>query len=489
MSEAAWLEPLRRPPAVLVVGDVMLDEWLSGRCERLAREGPVPVVDVQHRRSAPGGAGNAAVNLAALGARPRLVAAVGDDAAGHQLLAGLTSAGVDVSAVTVVAGRRTMTKRRVLAGEQLLVRVDDGDTGPVAHPAAELVARLGAEVARCQAVLVCDYGLGLVDEALVEALRRLRAVIPLLVVDAHDLARLAPLRADVSTPNAEEVERVLGVVLPQAGEERAALLERDAEAVLSHTGAQSVVVTLDRDGALLLRHGDPAYRTWAQPAAVSQTTGAGDTFVAALTLAATAGMPWTAAVEVAQAAADVVVRRPGTVACTAEQLQRRLQRDRDAALSREGLAAQVAEHRSVGRRVVFTNGCFDVLHRGHVAYLNQAKRQGDVLVVGVNSDASVARLKGPDRPVNPAADRCAVLAGLSCVDHVTVFDEDTPAELLRLLQPEVYAKGGDYTAQMLSETEVVEAYGGQVRILDYVADHSTAAVIDRIRSAPAAGRQ
>jgi rfaE bifunctional protein nucleotidyltransferase chain/domain len=147
------------------------------------------------------------------------------------------------------------------------------------------------------------------------------------------------------------------------------------------------------------------------------------------------------------------------------------------------LAAIVAEHRRAGRRIVFTNGCFDVLHRGHIAYLNQAKALGDVLVVGVNSDGSAARLKGPGRPVNPAADRAALLAALSCVDHVTVFGEDTPIELLRTLRPDVYAKGGDYSPDMLAETPVVRGYGGTVRILDYLADHSTTAVIDRIRGA------
>jgi rfaE bifunctional protein nucleotidyltransferase chain/domain len=194
------------------------------------------------------------------------------------------------------------------------------------------------------------------------------------------------------------------------------------------------------------------------------------------------GLPLTTAVELAQAAADVVTGRPGTAACATADLAERLGVHHGSAVDAGRLEALVAEHRAAGRRIVFTNGCFDVLHRGHVAYLNQARLLGDVLIVAVNADDSVRRLKGPARPVNPAADRAAMLAALSCVDHVTIFEEDTPAELLRRLRPEVYAKGGDYTPQMLPEAAVVAEYGGTVRIVDYVSDHSTTAVIDRIRA-------
>jgi D-beta-D-heptose 7-phosphate kinase/D-beta-D-heptose 1-phosphate adenosyltransferase len=242
---------------------------------------------------------------------------------------------------------------------------------------------------------------------------------------------------------------------------------------------------LDRDGAVLLVDGEPPYRTWTRPAPDSQTAGAGDTFCAALALARCCGYRATLAVELAQAAAEVVVHRQGTAVCTVGALTERLAGFHGSTLSIAQLAAVVAEHRNAGRRIVFTNGCFDVLHRGHIAYLNQAKALGDVLVVAVNSDAGVTRLKGAGRPVNTANDRAALLAALSCVDHITVFDEDTPSRLLHELRPDIYAKGGDYNPDMLVETPVVRGYGGEVRILDYVADHSTAAVIDRIRSGAA----
>ncbi|GAA4436464.1 hypothetical protein GCM10023148_43060 [Actinokineospora soli] len=194
-----------------------------------------------------------------------------------------------------------------------------------------------------------------------------------------------------------------------------------------------------------------------------------------------AGLALPTAAGFAQTAADIVVHRPGTAVCTTDGLTSRLG-GRTAAVGEPELRARVAEHRAAGRRIVFTNGCFDVLHRGHIAYLTQARRLGDVLVVAVNGDASVRRLKGPGRPVNPAADRAEVLSALSCVDHVTVFDEDTPTELIRALRPDTYVKGGDYTESMLDEAAVVRACGGEVRIVDYVPDQSTTAVIDRIAS-------
>jgi D-beta-D-heptose 7-phosphate kinase / D-beta-D-heptose 1-phosphate adenosyltransferase len=270
--------------------------------------------------------------------------------------------------------------------------------------------------------------------------------------------------------------------------ERIEVLQRCRGALHAATGARAVAVTLDRDGALLFVDEQPVHRTWARPAPDNHAAGAGDTFVAALTVAVGAGLPLTTAVEVAQAAADVVTGRPGTAACTTAELARRLGAHHGSTVDAARLASLVAEHRAAGRRIVFTNGCFDVLHRGHIAYLNQARLLGDVLIVAVNADASVRRLKGPSRPVNPAADRAAMLAALSCVDHVIIFDQDTPVELLRLLRPDVYAKGGDYTAQMLPEAPVVAGYGGTVRILDYVTEHSTTAMIDRIRRTARSGQ-
>jgi rfaE bifunctional protein nucleotidyltransferase chain/domain/rfaE bifunctional protein kinase chain/domain len=478
----------QRSPRVLVVGDAILDGWLSGECRRFCREAPAPVLDVLGQRFEPGGAANTAANLAALGARTRLVAAVGDDNEGTLLLGALRSAGVDVSDVAVVPGRVTTAKRRLVAGGQLLARVDDAEDRPLPP---DVVARLRAAIgsADVDAVLVCDYGLGLLDGAgtggLAAALADVRSSVGLFVVDAHDVRRWSDLAPDVVTPNAAEAGAALGIDLPVEPDARMDLLQRRQADLHRVTGADCVVVTMDRQGSVLLAEDLPAHRTWAQPVPDNQTIGAGDTFVAAMCVARACGLLMTTAVELGQAAADVVVHQGGTAVCTTTLLAQRLGRFRDAAVSADRLAEQVAAHRTAQRRIVFTNGCFDVLHRGHVAYLNQAKRLGDVLVVGVNSDDSVRGLKGPGRPVNSAEDRAAVLAALSCVDHVVVFDGEDAVALVDLVRPDVYVKGGDYTPDMLPEAAAVRAHGGEVRIVDYLPERSSSAVIERIRATAA----
>jgi len=468
-------------PAVTVVGDVMLDGWWRGRSERMAREAPAPVVEITDRSYAPGGAANTAMNLAALGARVRLVAVAGQDAPGRRLRDTLAAAGVEVSGLVLAPDVRTVTKDRILSGDQMLVRVDDVASRAL-RPARrdDLADQLVIHLDGADALVVCDYDGGGLVAAVGAALARTTRP-PLLVVDAHDPAGWAFLRPDLVTPNAAEAVRVLGRPLP-TGPLRTAAVAESAASLRERTGATAVVVTLDRDGALALDDHGVAHRTSAEAVSERQTAGAGDTFVAALTLAAAAGLALPAAVDVAQAAADVAVQQPGTSVCTTEDLVEHLGRFGDPALSEAALLSRVAEHRAAGRRIVLTNGCFDVLHRGHTTYLAQAARLGDVLVVALNGDASVRRLKGPERPINCAPDRAGVLAALSCVDHVTVFDTDTPIPLLERLRPDVYVKGGDYTPEMLEEAAVVRAYGGEVRIVDYVPAQSTSAVVARIRT-------
>ncbi|MCA2207487.1 D-glycero-beta-D-manno-heptose 1-phosphate adenylyltransferase [Nocardia rosealba] len=465
-----------RRPRVVVLGDAVLDVWKWGRCHRLCREGPVPVVDVADTAKVPGAAANTAANLAALGAQVQMVATVGDDDAGHDLRDSLRRAGVGTDTVVADPTRNTEVKVRVMADEQILLRYDE-DCAPVHTDTTALLAALDTALADADALLICDYGVTL-DDTIRDALCARRDSLPLLVLDAHEPARWQALRPDLVTPNAEEAAALLDTT---AHTDHAQLFIDRRDELMTRTGAAAVVVTLDKDGTVLLVDGKPAHRTWAVAVPENRSAGAGDTFVAALTAAVLDAMPLTGAVEFAQAAADVVLRSPGTSVCRCPDLRARLGGEGSGVLSRDRFIATVRRERAEGARVVFTNGCFDVLHAGHIACLNEAKSLGDILVVAVNSDSSVRRLKGPERPVNTAGDRCAVLAALSCVDHVTVFDEDTPAELLRATEPQLYVKGGDYRPDMLPETAVVTEYGGQVRVLNYLADHSTTTMIDRIR--------
>jgi D-beta-D-heptose 7-phosphate kinase/D-beta-D-heptose 1-phosphate adenosyltransferase len=467
---------------VLVLGDALLDEYLQGGGDRICREAPVPVVTIEQRRSVPGGAGNVAANVAALGARLRLLSVVGDDADGRTLTGALERAGVDARDVLVEPGRRTVAKRRVVAGGQMVVRFDDGCPASLSGPTrSELLERLPALFRAADVVIVSDYAYGLLDDEVVAALAALQRADPrVLVVDARDVTRFRAVGATAVKPNYAEVRNLLSAP-PQRDEDRAEAVVADCARLHDATGAQVVAVTLDRDGGVVCERGRPAYRTWTRPVRHSRACGAGDSFTSAFALALAAGAETPHAAELAQAAAQVVTGRDGTSTCSLDDLREHLAETTTRVDLAGPLAERVAFHRRQGRRVVFTNGCFDLLHRGHIDLLNRAKALGDVLVVGVNSDESMRALKGPDRPINSLEERAAVLASLSAVDHLVAFDALTAAELVELLQPDVYVKGGDYTAAMVPEAPYVEAYGGTVTILPYLEDRSTSALIERIR--------
>jgi rfaE bifunctional protein nucleotidyltransferase chain/domain/rfaE bifunctional protein kinase chain/domain len=480
-----------RAARVLVLGDALLDGWLSGPARRLGRDGPVPVVELVASRSACGGAANTAANLAALGATVDLLAVLGDDAEARTLRDLLDEAGVRTGRCVIELGRTTAVKRRLVAAGQPVARYDVAPTEPPRRSTrAALVDALTDALTgdhRPDAVVVADYGLGTLTPTVRERLAALRDEIPLLVVDGRDPLGWCDARPDVVTPNSAEAAALLGVQEPLADRPAWAAAQRDA--VVAACGQADVLLTLDVDGVVRLPAdpAEPVLRTRAHPTSQARACGAGDTFTAAYTLALCAALESTAALAIAQAAADVVVAREETAVCSTGALTAQLAAaDRGGLLGHRDLLAVIGEHRRRGHRVVFTNGCFDVLHRGHVTYLRQARALGDVLVVALNSDESVARLKGPERPVNPLADRAGVVGALDCVDLVTAFHQDTPAELIELVRPEFYAKGGDYTPEMLPETPIVERLGGQVRVLDYLSDHSTTAIVTRIRTTPSA---
>jgi D-beta-D-heptose 7-phosphate kinase / D-beta-D-heptose 1-phosphate adenosyltransferase len=466
---------------LVVVGDAMLDWWHEGSAHALCREAPAPAVRVDSTRAAPGGAANTAVNVAALGGRPRFVAAVGDDEAGALLAGELRRRGVATDDLVVVPGWRTTCKRRLVADGQVLARLDESPPAPGLPPGAEgaLRDRVAEVLAHASHVLVCDYGLGTLGDDVRQAVAEHRPHLRTVVVDAHDPVRWAGLRPTAVTPDVEECRAMLGHGQGPPGD-GASYVERHAPHLLRRSGAESVVATLHEQGALLLRPGQPPVRVGGIPVPRAHTAGAGDTFAAAFTLATAAGHDTESCLAVANLAASVVVADNGTSVCDADMLRARAD-GHDRVVDVAELRRRLDGHRRAGRRIVFTNGCFDVLHRGHVAYLVQARAQGEVLVVGLNSDGSVRRLKGPDRPVNRCADRAAVLAELRCVDMICVFDEDSPTRLIEEVRPDVYVKGGDYTPEMLPETPLVRRLGGEVRTVDYVQHRSTTELIARIR--------
>jgi len=470
---------------ITVIGDVILDTWVYGTSHRLAREAPAPVVDRSHEEFAPGGAANTAMNLAALGARVRLVGLAGHDAAGHRLQNLLARAGVDTTHLVLNPAVSTTTKSRVVVGDQVLFRLDET---PQTYP-AELLAELCEHALTASwdsdALIICDYD-GPIHQSNLP--QRLGAMTdrPLTVVDAHDPSHWAAAQPDLITPNQQEAEIAIGTTLG-TGQERVERVAEFAHDLLEQTAAAQVVVTFDRDGTVLFNDSGVIHRTWANPASEKQASGAGDTFVAALTLALASGLTDHTALDLAQSAADVVVHRLGTSLCSTRDLMAHLNDFADALTSTSELLEKVAAHRQAGRRIILSNGCFDVLHRGHISYLNKASQLGDILIVAVNDDDSVRRLKGEGRPINPLSDRAGVLAALNSVDYVTAFSTDTPIPLIEKLQPDIYVKGGDYTPEMLTETAVVRAYGGEVRIMNYVSDHSTSALVERMKQSQPRG--
>lgn len=475
--------------SVLVVGDAMLDVYLRGTPTRLCREGPVPVVEVHERAEMPGGAANVCANAAALGASVTALLVTGDDAAAAVITNRLAGCGVATGHVIAEPGRDTPVKHRLLADGGLVARFDDGRPRPLRGAAEQRVAECLTELAPAHdAVVISDYRYGVMSAAVIGCLPGLQRRAPTLIVaDARDLAPYRGVGVAVVTPSYEEAARLLG--LPALAAARVDQIEQRGGRIPSVLGCHAAAVTLDADGALLFEAGRPPYRTYARAMAGPSAAGRGDTYASALTMALAAGADLASAGEIAGLAAGLVAASPAERhVCTNEELVSALtgqQRLTDLA----SLLEAIRLHRQRGHRIVFTNGCFDILHSGHVWLLNRAKARGDVLVVAVNSDGSVSRLKGGGRPINPLGDRLAVLGALSSVDYLISFEEDSPAALIDAVRPDVFVKGGDYRAETVREGPLLRSLGARVEILPYLPDHSTTRLIDRISRRQPAGRR
>ena len=467
---------------VLVIGEAMLDSYIDGTTERLCREAPVPIVDVTSRSDVPGGAANTAVNVAALGARVRYLSVTGDDAEGATLRQALQVRGVATNNVIGDPTRRTLAKHRVSAAGHLLVRFDQGSTD--ALPAATetwLRERLAALWADCDAIIVSDYGYGILSPRIIATLADLQQRSPrVIVADAKNLSAYRDVGLTAVKPNYGEAKALLRAHgCDQA--DRVACIMAHGESIRQMTGARIAAITIDTDGAVVIERDSLPYRMYARPTTHARAAGAGDTFVAALTLGLATSAATEVAAELASAAAAIVVSRDGTTACTADALREYFEAGDKWLPDMARLDARLALYRQQGRRIVFANGIFDILHSGHIAFLNRAKELGDVLIVGLNSDVGVRRLKGAGRPINALADRANVLAALSCVDHIIAFDDALPNALITAIRPDIFVKGGNYTRAMLPEVALVERLGGSVHILPYIADRSTTGLIEKIR--------
>lgn len=470
---------------VLVVGDVMLDRYTWGDVARISPEAPVPVLRVREHSEGAGGAGNVALNLAALGCRVTLIGFVGEDGPGMRLRRMLEGAGVAAELIAVPA-RPTITKTRVMARSQQILRIDEEQVAmPSSGDRERVLALLADLLPHHDAVVLSDYGKGaLLDPAVPQqAIRSGKELgIPVLVdPKGKDWSRYRG--AACVTPNAAELEAVSGSEHPGEGAEIAAA----AELIRAALSVDWLLVTRGRHGMCLVGDAPPLFIP-ARAREVFDVSGAGDTVIAALAAGLAAGIGIAEAAKIANIAAGIVVGKLGTQPVTRGELQAALQMGLDAEsspsrgkiLTAPMALTPVKAWRGSNLRIVFTNGCFDLLHPGHIHLLHQARALGDRLIVGLNTDRSVRRLKGEQRPILSENDRATLLAALSSVDIVVLFDEDTPRNLIELLKPDILVKGDDYRIDQVVGKDIVEQYGGRVELVRVLQGRSTTTIIDRI---------
>jgi len=464
---------------VLVLGDVMLDRNVMGAVERVSPEAPVPVLRIDHEDVVPGGAGNVVRNLAALGAKVTLVGVRGNDTAGQTLAQSLGGLGGVTVSLVIDPARPTTIKTRYRAGGQQLLRADRESNAPITGDIAKaLIAAAYAALDIATVVLISDYAKGVLTDAVLTAVMAAARSkgIPVLV---------DPKRADF------KVYRGARLVTPNRGELRAAsgrecstveLTVEAARAVAAKAGIEGMLVTLSQDGMVLVDGAAAPLAIPAQAREVFDVSGAGDTAIATLAAALAGGASLPVAARLANLAAGLVVAKAGTATVHADEIEAALARATTGGkiLGLDAAMERIAAWRRQGLKIGFTNGCFDLLHPGHVALLDFARAACDRLVVGLNADASVRRLKGTSRPVQGEAARATVLSSLAAVDLVAIFAEDTPLRLIEALRPDILVKGADYRREQVVGGDLVEGWGGRVLLAPILDGHSTSGTIGRM---------
>lgn len=471
---------------ILCVGDVMLDRYVYGTVERISPEAPIPILAVVRETAMLGGAGNVVRNLAALKASCCFVSLIGEDPAGREVTHLIAAEPLVEPNLLPEPGRVTTIKVRYVAGSQQLLRADRETVRPAKpHTESELVRRAADDLKHCQAVVLSDYGKGVLsDDVIGQVIAAARAQGRPVVVDPRGSDPTRYAGATVITPNRRELGELAGLRIGTPEQIRDA-----ARVVMAKGGIEAVLVTLSQDGMALFTARGEEHHLRAEAREVYDVSGAGDTVVALLACGLASGLALVDAARLASVAAGIVVGKTGTAVVYPEELVFALRAEdlrfgEAKAASMDQALEKVAGWRRQGFRVGFTNGCFDLLHPGHVSLLAQARSRCDKLIVAINSDASVSRLKGPERPVHSEASRAAVLGSLATVDLVVVFGEDTPLEIIRTLKPDLLVKGADYTVENVVGADVVQSYGGEVYLAELAEGHSTTNVIRRM----AAGR-
>ncbi|PAF41517.1 D-glycero-beta-D-manno-heptose-7-phosphate kinase [Helicobacter sp. 11S02596-1] len=467
-----------KTPRILVVGDLMIDHYVWGKCERISPEAPVQIVAVRDESNRLGGACNVANNLLALGASVSLCGVIGDDDTGRYLIKNLDTIGIDISNIMIVPHRPTTKKTRVVVSNQQVLRVDREEKSEIPENISlEIFESIESKISDFDCLILSDYDKGVLNTALTGRLIKLaRSENKLVLCDpkGNDYQKYAG--ATLLTPNKNEAQSATKITIADDKSLTIALKQLKDKCKLSIS-----LITMSEDGIALLDKHDKLIKIPTIAKEVYDVTGAGDTVIAALGLALTGGLDIYKACEFANVAAAVVVGKVGSATVSyaeiVQYMHSRNQSDcNDKIISKTSLLTTLQSLKN--KKIIFTNGCFDILHKGHIFYLQQAKNLGDILIVGLNSDASVKRLKGEARPINSQEDRAFVLAGLESVDFVVIFDEDTPEELIASISPDVLVKGKDYEGKEIAGTK----YAKELKLIDFVAGKSTTKILQKVKS-------
>lgn len=464
------------PKNFLVVGDIMLDKYCNGSISRISPEAPVPVLCYKDEKNILGGAANVATNLVGIGQRVSLLACVGGDADGEEILNMLNNAGIDSEMVAVDKKRPTTVKKRFVAGNQQLLRVDDESTEPLSGEITEKLLKIYEErIEEFDLVLFSDYMKGVLSyeftQKLIDIAKKHGKKV---IVDVKDRNSQKYAGSYLLKPNRKELTELTGMKTDTMEEVVTAM-----RSLRDKAGCECVLATLSADGMAYLDEDDSVIFEKCDQRKVYDVVGAGDTAFAYVAAAFAFGLTPKEMLKLANTASSIKVTRFGTSVVTLSEVIKELFYEASKIQTMDTIEEELKRYRH--KKIVFTNGCFDILHIGHIRYLKEAKALGDILVLGLNSDASVKRLKGPTRPVNSEQDRRDMLCEMEFIDYVVVFDEDTPYELIKKVKPDVLVKGGDYTPDNIVGADIVREKGGNVCVIPFVEGKSTTNIINAMK--------
>lgn len=468
---------------VLVVGDMMIDEYLWGEVSRISPEAPVQVVEVKKTTSTLGGAGNVVNNLTALGAKVSVAGVMGGGKAGDLLNGKLTSLGVNTDGLLVDQGRATTRKTRVIGANQQMLRIDRESKQEISEEQVQaIVCFAQTQIPQCDLVIASDYGKGVLTRPLLRELAKIcKTAGKALIVDPKGMDYSKYKGATCITPNKREASQASGVEITDQ-----ASLERAAAKLLETAGAEKILITLGKEGMALFSPGEEPFRVHAQARQVFDVSGAGDTVISVLGLSLAAGASYKTAAALANAAAGIVVAKVGTATVDQAELKAQLQDQPIAYQAKlkplQELQGVLENLRRQGKKIVLTNGCFDLLHEGHINLLEQSRKLGDVLVVAVDDDESVRMVKGQGRPIIRERERVKIISAMTGVDFVTVFSTNQLNELIRAVRPDILTKGGNYKPDQVLGHEIVEELGGRVALIPDASDVSSTRIIQDIRN-------